>query len=124
MNLIPLRNFLLDKVQGESIFVFHMPFSVKTGVLLLHNLNGAKLDCELPGYKKAKFQAIVRSSNFETGYQLSKDISKAFQGAKRITLDGVFYYFIKPIHDPVAFPTSAGDNIEFSVNYETIYIEN
>lgn len=124
MNLIPLRNFLLDKVQGESIFVFHMPFSVKTGVLLLHNLNGAKLDCELPGYKKAKFQAIVRSNNFETGYQLSKDISKAFQGAKRITLDGVFYYFIKPIHDPVAFPTSAGDNIEFSVNYETIYIEN
>jgi hypothetical protein len=124
MNLLPLRNFLLERVQGESIYVFHMPFSVKTGVLLLHNLNGAKLDCELPGYKKAKFQAIVRSPKFEEGYQLSKEIMTALNGVRRGTLDGVYYYYIKPIHDPVAFPTSAGDNIEFSVNYEMVYIEN
>lgn len=107
----------------EPVYIYHMPETISFGVLLLHNLNGSRLDPSLPGYKKGKFQAIVRSGDFESGYALAERVMAIFKVVKRETHEGAFIHFIQPLHDPVAFPASKGDFVEFSVNYETTYVE-
>lgn len=124
MNLIPFREILKSALGDDvDIYVFHLPDTVSEGILLLHNLSGARLDPNLPDYKKAKFQIIVRNPNFESGYALAKQAMDAFKVVKRYS-DGVMLInFIEPLHDPVSYPSSKGNFIEFSVNFETAYVE-
>ena len=88
-------------------------------------MNGAKLDPNLPGLKKGKLQAIVRASrnDFESGYALAKLIIVTFKAVKFTKIDGVLIHFIEPMSDPIPFPVSKGNFIEFSCNFETSYIE-
>lgn len=124
MNMLPLRQILINNgFPSKEIFVYNMPEAVERGVLLLHSLNGAKLDRYIPDYKRANFQAIVRASDFKSGYALSESVMAAFKVIKRYQQDDVFFHFIEPLHDPVAFPVSKGNFIEFSVNFRTTYIE-
>ncbi|MGZ8497414.1 MAG: phage tail terminator protein [Candidatus Binatia bacterium] len=123
MNMNPFCDLLIASMPGVEIFTYHLPETVREGVLLLHNLNGAQRDPTIPHYKKAKFQAVVRSDNFESGYALSSQIIATFEAVKGHTAGNVLIHFIRPLHDPVAFPKSKGDLVEFSVNFETVFIE-
>jgi hypothetical protein len=123
MNLVPFYDLLKTKMPSDQLFVFHMPEKLNFGILLLHNLGGAKLDPHLPGYKKGKLQIIVRSSDFESGYAKAVQVMDIFKVIKRQAQGNVFFHFIEPLHDPVAFPASKGNFIEFSVNFLTAYTE-
>lgn len=119
----PFYDIVKAKLESnEKVFMYHMPETVMRGVLLLHNLNGARLDDDIPNYKKARFQAIVREVDYQRGYELAKQVMTALT-VDRLQEAGVYIHFLNPLHDPVAFPKSAGDFIEFSVNYETVYSE-
>lgn len=122
MNLVPIYNLLRSKVSGEAVYMYNMPENVTRGIEILHNLNGAMLDQEMWGYRKGKFQTIVREKNFQSGYSLAKQVMDALK-VSRVTQGSTYIHFITPLHDPVAFPKSAGDFIEFSINYETAYSE-
>lgn len=123
MNLIPFRTILISTLTTAPVFMYHLPETVTRAVLLLHNTNGAKLDPNLPDYKKGKLQAIVRSEDFESGYALAKLVLDTFKVVKRHAEGNVLIHFIEPLHDPVPFPVSKGNFIEFSVNFETAYNE-
>ena len=124
MNLLPFRTILLTALDDDTeVFIYHLPDTISEGILLLHNLSGIRLDPSLPDYKKGKFQIIVRSPNFESGYALAKRAMAAFKVVKRYSDGTAFINFIEPLHDPVAFPSSKGNFIEFSVNFETAYTE-
>jgi len=123
MNIMPFGDALAAALTGESVFVYHMPSGVNRGILLLHNLGGATLDPNLPNYKKAGFQGIVRSTDYQSGYDLAKQVLDALT-VSRENFGGLYIHYINPLHDPVAFPVSKGDYVEFSVNFETAYTEN
>lgn len=123
MNLSPFKRILDSANFRKGTFIYRLPESLKEGILITHGLSGASLDPDLPGYKKAKFQVVVRSLDFEDGYNLSKSIMGIFSSVKPTTALSSFIYFIQPLHDPLAFPMSKGGFIEFSVTYETAYIE-
>lgn len=123
MNLKPFYDLLKSKLPpNEVLFMYHMPETVKRGILVLHSLTGARFDNDINGYKKAKFQLIIREVDFQSGYALAKQAMTALK-VERVTQGLAYFHFINPLHDPVAFPKSAGDFIEFSVNFETIYTE-
>ncbi|MGZ8172583.1 MAG: phage tail terminator protein [Methylobacter sp.] len=123
MNLTSFRTMLVDTLPEIPVFIFHMPETITCGVLLLHNLNGARRDPHLPDYKKGKFQAITRSGDFESGYALAMRVLDAFKVVKRYSDEAMLIHFVEPLHDPVAFPSSKGNFIEFSVTFETAYVE-
>lgn len=125
MNLVPFRNTLIAKIDDQPVYMYRFPETELSGILLLHNMNGAKLDPNLPDLKKGKLQAIIRASknDFESGYALSKRVIATFKAVKRTTIDGVLIHFIEPMSDPIAFPVSKGNFIEFSCNFETAYTE-
>jgi hypothetical protein len=124
MNLKPFHNIIKTAFPTyRNVFMYHMPENAVDGVLVLPPLSGTQLDPSLPNYKKAKFQVVVRAKDFESGYAKAKGIMAAFKVIKRQTVMGVFIHFAEPLHDPVTFPASKGKFIEFSINFETVYVE-
>lgn len=123
MNLKPFKRALDFQNLKKDIFIHSLPEDSKEGILITHGLNGASLDPDLPGYKRAKFQVIVRALDYESGYELSKSIIDIYSAIKSEKVLSIFVYFIQPLHDPLAFPVSKGGFTEFSVTYETVYIE-
>lgn len=124
MNLLPFRDTLASVITDTPIYMYHMPEKDVEAILLLHSMSGVRLDANLPGYKKGKLQAIIRSDNFESGYAIAKSVIDAFKVVKSRTIGSVYLHFVEPLQDPVAFPKSKGNFIEFSVNFTTAYTEN
>ncbi len=123
MNLKPFYAILTDSIAQVPIFINYMPETVTEGILLIHTLSCAALDPSLPDYKKARIQIVVRATDFESGYALAREALVTFKVIKRHRQDGVFISFIEPLHDPIPFPASKGNYTEFSVNFETAYVE-
>lgn len=123
MNLDPFAEYLRLLI-SESVFVWHMPENYEVGVLLLSSLPGSKLHETIPCYKRGKFNAIIRHRDYQSGYSLSKQVSEHLKMNRQNLDEGLINVkFCRPTHDPVAFPSSKGDLIEFSINFETSYVE-
>lgn len=123
MNLKPFWEILVAGLPDQQVFMYHLPETVKEGVLIMHGGSGAKLDPDLPDYKKSRLQIIVRSTNYESGYDLSKQVMNVFKAVNKYSDGIVLIHFIQPLNDPISFPQSLGNFTEFSVNFETVYVE-
>lgn len=104
-----------------DLFIENIPAAVKEGVLLRGDFFGTPINHELPGYRKTEFQVIVRTANYKVGKKKAEDISILLTFDNR-DLTGMAMKYIRPIHEPVAYPLSPGDLLEFSVNFEAAYV--
>ena len=122
MNLEPIADYLQEQMPLTSVFLYHMPETVKSGVMLLFNLNGAQ-HTDIKGYKKGLFLAIVRALDFPSGYALAKQIMGHLELNRARLNENYYIHSIRPLRDPVAFPVSKGDYTELSVEYSLIFSE-
>lgn len=124
MNLMPLAQKLetdLVGVMGTSIFINMIPAECPQGILLRNRLPGTKIDYELPGYYKARFQLIARAQDYAVGEAL---INQAFASLtmKETTLGSMSIRFIRPVTLPAVFPLSKGNLLEFAADFEAVYV--
>lgn len=126
MNLEPIAEYLELQgagTRGTNIFVYSMPDEIISGVLLVETLLGTTIDHELPNYRRADFQVIVRHSDFAAGKALAEQVSNLLTlENKSATINGMNVKFIRPKHEPVPFPRLEGGGLEFSVNFESAYV--
>lgn len=125
MNLFPLAQKMeVDGlgILGETIFINMIPAECKQGILLRNPLRGTKIDYELPGYYKAKFQLIVRSQSYDQGDEL---INAAFTSLtlSDVVVGTMAVQFMRPLTKPVVFPLSKGNLLEFAADFETVFTE-
>lgn len=125
--LTTLAKYLEDQgvgTRGQDIFVHLMPEGVTLGVLLLMPLTGAIVDHELPGYRKHRFQAIVRcrTQEIETGEALAWRVYNTLyvEGVRIGNLSVKHFY---PIHEPVFYQRSEGNMVEWSINFDACYVK-
>lgn len=121
-------NFLLNMLdllesaglgkRGESLFLFNMPDTATRGIVLLSSLSGEKIDHELPGYRKPDFQIVARAHDYLVGHDLAKSAMEALTISQETMLDGMQVKFVRPRHEPVSYPVSDGNYIEWSVNFD------
>ena len=124
MNLKPLADYLNPLLNPTPVFVYAMPETVKTAVLLLPDLSkGARWDHDLPGYRKANFLVVVRSINFQAGFALGKQAEEWLVKTINTQVGAFFIKQIFPLRDPLPFPKSTGDFIEFSAEMTVFYID-
>ena len=128
MNLQELANYLSDGgivTQGKDLFIHNMPAKVDSGVLLRGKLTGTPINHELPGYRRTGFQAVIRHTDYKEGFELAETVSSelTFKGGDTV-LGSIVVKHILPKHEPVVFPVSEGDFLEFSVNFDAVYIQN
>jgi|SaaInlStandDraft_7_1057024.scaffolds.fasta_scaffold36118_4 hypothetical protein len=126
MNALPFANYIQSNgigTVGRDIFLYNMPDSINVGILFTSSLSGTKIDHELPNYRKRNFQIIVRSDNYVDGLAISESIMGVLDFANT-DVDNYFVKFVRPRTEPVVYPVSEGDYIEFSLNFETVFIIN
>lgn len=120
MNLLPLAEHLQAKkvgVMGKSIYINMLPIDVSLGALLRNDLNGTEIDYELIGYSRTRFQAIVRAPTYPQGESLMEKLTQAI--TVNNTRMGMYHFnYIRPRTEPVVFPLSEGNLLEFSVYFD------
>lgn len=124
MNLLPLAQKLEDDgagIQGKTVFINMMPVECVKGILLRNKLSGTKIDYELPGYYKTKFQLIARAQSYQVGSDLI-DAAFASLTLAHTTLDTMTVFFIRPATQPVTFPLSKGNLIEFAADFDAVFV--
>lgn len=107
--------------QNVNLFKNSMPQTITLGVALMGRLQGDEIDYELPGYRKTNFQLVVRARNYNAGEELINNAvaSLTFQ---QLQIENVKFNYVRPRHDVVSFPTSDGNNTEFSVNFDACFV--
>lgn len=103
---------------GVDIFVNYMPSDVEVGILLLGRMSGDVIDYYLPGIKRGGFQVIVRVPDYDDALINSILPLLTIQGK---TVKGLDVKYILPKTDPVVYPATDGNNIEYSVNFDAVY---
>lgn len=120
MNLIPLVEHLQAKkigTMGKTLYVNMLPIGVPQAVLLRNSLTGTEIDHELPGYSKTQFQAIVRAPSYPQGEQLMEKLTTALTLSDE-KLGQYHFNYCRPRTEPVVFPLSEGNLLEFSVYFD------
>jgi len=125
MNLMPLITLLQTSglgVPGQTIFLNMMPAEADSAILLRNPLSGTKIDYELPDYYRSQFQLIVRGKSYKAAQAVSDQAIAALTLVN--TQVGTLYFnFCRPKTEPVAFPLSKGNLIEFNVNFEVNFVD-
>ncbi|WP_151708806.1 minor capsid protein [Acinetobacter brisouii] len=117
MNLLDFAKRLQDQkvgVMGKTLFINMLPIEVGLGVLLRNSLEGTAIDYELPNYSKGAFQIIVRAPSYPAGEALINQVTAALT-INSEPVGGYFVNYARPRTEPVVFPLSVGNLLEFSV---------
>lgn len=125
MNVTGIAQYLQDQgwgTIGSSVFVYNMPESVREGILVLGPESGTRIDHYLPDFRKTSFQLIFRASDHGSGEEFAHRVSKSLTGDE-IQMQGMYVKRIHPRHEPIVFPSSKGDLLEFSVNFDIVYVD-
>lgn len=127
MNLVPIAKRLDTRGVGkrtgssQNIFVHHFPEQKTVGILLRQSAMGTPIDHNLPGYFRSKFQLIARATSYEEGRALAQLASDELTMLNIALDDGMYMKQCLPTNQPVAFPSSKGDLLEFSVNFDVAF---
>lgn len=108
--------------EGDTLFLHNMPAHVETGILIKENLNGTRIDYELPGYFRTSFKVIARSSDYTAASDLMIEVSKVLT-LKDTTIEGTYFQFIRPLTKPLSYRVSDGNNFEVAVQFEVACVE-
>ncbi len=123
MNLVPLGLRLEANGAGkirESIFINMIPIRVNNGILLRNPLVGTAIDYEMKGYYRTEFQVIVRAANYESGESL---MQKVFQilTLEETQVGDMHIKHCYPRFEPVVYPISDGNLLEFSTDFNIAF---
>lgn len=103
---------------GVDMFIHFMPYDVAVGILLLPKQTGDLIDNEVEGLRKGGFQLIVRMPDYDDSFISSIIPLLTIKGK---VINGLDVKYILPRTDPVVYPATDGNNIEYSVNFDTVY---
>lgn len=125
MNLMPLANRLVAAGvgrPGESLFIEHMPGSTERAILLRNPLSGTRINYELPGYYRTEFQLIARCRTYPDGELLMRQALAALTLLVETAVEDHLFQFCRPRTEPVAFPLSQGNLLEWSVMFDVAFV--
>lgn len=124
MNLMPLIELLESTghdARGSTIFLNMMPSQAENAILLRSPPQGTLIDYELPGYYRTEFQLIVRGHHFAETESLIKQAVQSLT-LKDATVGPYYFNYCRPRTEPVSFPLSDGNLLEFSVTFDTSFV--
>lgn len=103
-----------------NLFVYSMPERVQEGAVFLHEPSLIEAVHETPGIFKGRIQVITRSKDYSRGYDMARDAFKVMK-MNGTQLASIFVDYCRPLGTPTSYRRSAGDLIEFSVNFDVRY---
>ena len=107
---------------GTDIYMYKMSDLVTEGILFVEPEEGATIDYELEGYFNAKFQVIVRSTDYDAGKVKADSVMTSLTVYNQ-ALGNYAVKYVRPRTEAISNQTSEGNHIEFLLNFETIYVK-
>lgn len=121
-----IKEFVAQRLQaaglGENLFIHHAPENLKSSIVILDSLDGVRRDEDLPNWKKADFQVIVRRTDYQSAMTIAKQVLSALD-LHRQSSDGLYVVRMRASYDPIAFPIPDSDVVEVSINMWTAFVE-
>jgi len=106
---------------GLNLFVHRMPEAVQRGIVLLNNLNGSRVDPDIPNYRRGRFRLIARETTHKAAFALIQSVAP-YLTLKMTKIDDVEFKYLTPENDPVIYPVSLGSNLlEIAIVFNTAY---
>jgi len=124
MRLEPITDYIeqeTDLTNGVDLFTHSMPAGASTGVLVVTEGAGNRVDHEIKGIFTGRYQVIVRDKNYGAATQRAYEL---FNMLDLVEEDlGVYVVtYSRPRHTPIPIGgRSNGDLIELSINFEFRY---
>lgn len=119
----PIRDYIAEQFPEVPAFMFHLPETAVPGVLVRSPMGGSRYSEGMgEDYRKSSLQVVVRHRNYPDGYALSRAIADALK-LSQTQLDGMYVVHMRPDSDPVAYPISRGDAVEFLINFTVSYFD-
>ena len=120
MRVKEIRDEVSRLFPALQVFAYNMPVDIKRGVLVVANMP-ADIHQDIYGYRIGEFTIVVRDSDYESGIDIATQISSALTG-EGLTISGVYFMFIRAKHEPMVFPRSEGNGLEFSVSFQCRFV--
>jgi len=126
MKLLPLANLLEAYglgVKADTLFLDMMPAEAEQAILLRNPLTGTPINHELPGFFQTHFQVIVRTParEYDSGSALMDGVVKALSLENEQVENHMFNY-CRPRTEPIVFPLSVGNLLEFTVTFDCCFV--
>jgi hypothetical protein len=107
---------------GHEIFVHAFPPKASGVLIILDRLEGVT-DTDMPGRYFQPFQIIVRNADLVKGRELAWKLFAHFDIEVPAELPSSVLSRCKPKHMPLPFRRSDGDIVEWSVNFDAIFLD-
>jgi hypothetical protein len=120
MNVIAIA----DRLRGlgyTNVFAYNMPGDIKNGILVVSWMP-AEIHPDIWGYKIGEFTVVVRDPDYKDGLLISNKIKQELTVENEVWSDWKIL-FSRAKHDPMVFPRSEGNGLEFSVNFQCRFID-
>lgn len=119
--LVSLDIGLKTRDSQKNLFVNYMGPNIPKGVLIRESYMGTPIDHYLPGYFRASFQIIVRDSDYVEGRRKADIILESLTVRQSRTIGSMYVRQILPRHEPLVYPVSEGNRLEWSINFDAAY---
>lgn len=130
MNVMPLVQRLVDQgvgKMGTNLFAYMFPAGATSAVLVRNELNGSKINHELPGFFKTRVQVIAREATYLKASALMDSVLAALTldpgTALEDNVNRMTFNYCRPEALPAVFPLSAGSLIEMNVYLEVCFVQ-
>lgn len=126
MRLEPIANMIERETnleQGATLFIHHMPETVKGGVLLMTNQTGSWVDHEIRGRYRERFQVIVRDNDYVNAVTLAEVLYELVWNDVVTDFGDYTTSYIRPLNRPIPYRRLKSDQMEVSINFEVLYCQ-
>lgn len=123
MELEPIQDYLAANttlVSGQDLFIYHKPHEVEPAVQLVLDDSGNRVDSEITGRYIQRFQVIVSDPDYTRGKNRAAEIFDLLRSEVTQDWTGYCTSYIRPMSLPINYRRSAGDVVEWSINFETL----
>lgn len=106
---------------GTDLFAYHSPPEAGNCIIIYPSNDPPPVDAERPFYFKAKFQIIVRNSDYPAGIE----VCKAIQAALTLYETDTTQMHIKqcrPLYQARIFRRGGAGDLEMSINFSIDYV--
>lgn len=128
MNLIPLADLIEQDdhgIKGDTVFVDMLPAEAERAILLRNPLTGTPINHELPGFFQTEFQLIVRvpAGQYDAGAELINGVINSLWMRQERQVEDMLFKYCRPRTEPVVFPLSVGNLLEFSLMFDCCFVK-